>query len=189
MADVSVTNLRGGLLVELDGTVFSIIEYQHVKPGKGGAFVRTKMRNVKQGKVVERTFKASEKLEVADVDKKEVQFQYRAGDEYHFMDMNTFEDVVLPSEALGENLNYLTEGMELEVWIYQGEPIGIEMPITVELEVTEAPPAFKGNTASGNNKPVTLETGLVVQVPYFIESGDVLKIDTRTGDYIERVKK
>jgi len=188
MPTVSMTNLRRGLLVEIDGQVFSVLEYQHVKPGKGGAFVRTKIRNVKQGKVIDKTFNASEKLEVAEVDKKEVQYQYRADDEYHFMDMKTYEDLLLSGEALGDNLNYLIESMELEVWIYQGEPIGIELPMTVELEVVEAPPAFKGDTAAGNNKPVTMETGLIVQVPYFIESGEMLKIDTRTGEYIERVK-
>ena len=188
MVSVSMTNLRGGLLVEIDGTVYSIVEYQHHKPGKGGAVVRTKLRNVKQGTVVDRTFKASEKLEVAEVDKKQVQYQYRAGDEYHFMDMQTYEDLALSAEALGDNLNYLMEGMELEVWIYKGDPIGIEIPITVELKVVEAPPAFRGNTAAGNTKPVTLETGLVVNVPYFIEAGELLKIDTRTGEYLERVK-
>ena len=188
MVAVSVTNLRGGLLVEIDGVVFSVVEYQHVKPGKGGAFVRTKLKNVKQGTNVDRTFKASEKLEVAEVDKKEVQYQYRAADEYHFMDMKTFEDVMLPGEALGDALNYLLEGMELEVWIYKGEAIGIEIPITVELEVVECPPAFKGDTAAGNTKPATMETGLIVQVPYFIESGEKLKIDTRSGQYLERVK-
>lgn len=188
MVSVSMTNLRSGLLVEIDGTVYSVVEYQHHKPGKGGAVVRTKLRNVKQGTVVDRTFKASEKLEVAEVDKKQVQYQYRAGDEYHFMDMQTYEDLALSAEALGDHLNYLIEGMELEVWIYQGEPIGIEIPITVELKVVEAPPSFRGNTAAGNTKPVTLETGLVVNVPYFIEAGEVLKIDTRTGQYIERVK-
>jgi len=188
MVAVSMTNLRSGLLVEIDGTVYSIVEYQHHKPGKGGAVVRTKLRNVKQGTTVDRTFKASEKLEVAEVDKKQVQYQYRAGDQYHFMDMGTYEDLALSSQALGENLNYLIEGMELEVWLYRGEAIGIEIPITVELKVVEAPPAFRGNTAAGNTKPVTLETGLVVNVPYFIEAGEVLKIDTRTGQYIERVK-
>jgi len=188
MVSVSVTNLRGGLLVEMDGQVFSIIEYQHVKPGKGGAFVRTKLRNVKLGKVIDRTFKASEKLDVAAVDKKQVQYQYRAGDEYHFMDLRSYEDVMLPGEALGDNLNYLLEGMELEVWLYQGEPIGIEIPITVEMKVIECPPAFKGDTAAGNTKPATMETGLIVQVPYFIETGESIKIDTRTGAYLERVK-
>lgn len=189
MVAVSVTNLRSGLLVNLDGVVFSIVEYQHVKPGKGGAFVRTKMRNIKQQTLVERTFRASEKLDLAEVDRKRVQYQYRAGDTYHFMDVNLFEDVPLSSEALGDNLNYLIEGMELEVWIYEGEPIGIELPVTVDLKVVDAPPAFKGNTAAGNNKPVTLETGLIVQAPYFIEVGDVLKVDTRTGAYLERAKQ
>lgn len=188
MVAVSVANLRNGLLVEIDGVVFSIVEYQHVKPGKGGAFVRTKMKNVKQGTTVERTFKASEKLEIAEVDKKEVQFQYRAADEYHFMDLKTFEDLMLPAEALGDRLNYLLENMELEVWMYRGQAIGIEIPITVEMKVVDCPPAFKGDTAAGNTKPATMETGLIVQVPYFIESGEMLKIDTRTGSYLERVK-
>lgn len=189
MVAVSVSNLKGGLLVEIDGTVYSVVEYQHHKPGKGGAVVRTKLRNVKQGTVVDKTFKASEKLEVAEVDKKQVQFQYRAGDEFHFMDMGTFEDVVLSSESLGENLNYLLEGMELEVWLYDGEPIGIEIPNSVELEITDCPPAFKGNTAAGNTKPATTETGLVVQVPYFIERGEKIRVDTRSGQYLERVKE
>jgi elongation factor P len=189
MVAISVTDLRGGKLIELDGQVFQVLENQHHKPGKGGAVSRIKMRNVKAGKVVDKTFKASEKVEQAEVDKKEVQYQYSSGDLYHFMDMNTFEEVQLSAEALGDYLNYLIEGMELEVWIYKGEAIGIEMPITVELEVVEAPPSFKGDTAAGNNKPVTMETGLVVQAPYFIETGEKLKIDTRTGAYIERVKE
>ena len=189
MVAASITSVRGGALIELDQQVFQVVEYQHVKPGKGPAFVRLKLRNVKLGRTVDRTFKASEKVEMAEVDKKEVQYQYRAGDDYHFMDMKTFEDVPLPSEALGDSLNYLREGMELEIWLYQGEPIGIELPITVELEVVETPPAFKGDTAAGNTKPATMDTGLVVQVPYFIEAGEVLRIDTRSGAYLERAKK
>ena len=188
MVVVSVASLKGGLLLEIDGQVFSVVEYQHVKPGKGGAFVRTKIKNVKLGTTIDKTFKASEKVEVAEVDKKEVQYQYRAADEYHFMDMKTFEDVMLPGEALGDRLNYLLEGMEIEVWIYKGEPIGIEIPITVELKVAECPPVFKGDTAAGNTKPATMETGLIVQVPYFVEPGEVLKIDTRSGAYLERAK-
>jgi len=188
MVGVSVTNLKGGLLIDVDGTVFSVLEYQHHKPGKGVTVVRTRLRNVKQGTVVDKTFKASEKVELAVVDKKMVQYQYRSGDDFHFMDLDTFEDIVLPKAALGDKVNYLLENMEMEVWFHNGQPIGIEIQNSVDLTVTDCPPAFKGNTAAGNTKPATLETGLVVQVPYFIEIGEKIRVDTRTGEYIERVK-
>ncbi|MBI4743611.1 MAG: elongation factor P [Actinobacteria bacterium] len=184
---ISTNQFKNGITIELDGTLFTIIEFQHVKPGKGGAFVRTKLRNVKTGAVIDKTFRAGEKVEQAILDRREMQYIYSDPSHYYFMDTKTFDQIPLSPEQVGEGTNYLLEGMLVTITLYENNPIGIELPITVELEVANTDPGIKGDTASGGTKPATLETGLVVQVPLFIQIGDVVKIDTRTGTYITRV--
>lgn len=183
---VSVNDFRTGLTIELDGNVFSVVEFQHVKPGKGSAFVRSKLKNVKTGAVVERTFNAGEKVPRARVDRREMQYLYNDGESYNFMDNETFEQMSLTKENLGDAVKYLLENMTIGVMLYQGQSIGIELPNTVELKVSETAPGIKGDTASGGSKPATLETGLVVNVPFFVNEGDVLVVDTRTGNYVKR---
>ncbi len=183
---ISVNDLRTGLTLELDGEVWSVIEFLHVKPGKGAAFVRTKLRNVRTGAVSERTFRAGERVPRARIETRQMQYLYGSGEEYHFMDTDTFEQIALQASTLDEAVNYLKENMVIGIQFYEREAIGIELPTAVELEVTQTEPGFKGDTATGGTKPATLETGLVVQVPLFIEQGDVLKIDTRTGEYLSR---
>lgn len=184
---ISVNDFRTGLTVELDGMVWQVIDFQHVKPGKGAAFVRSKLKNVKTGTIVERTFRAGEKIPRARLEKREMQYLYNSGDEYVFMDNQSFEQVSLGRELLGEGLKYLKENMSIHIAMYQGEIIGLELPNFVELEVIATEPGIKGDTASGASKNATLETGAVVQVPLFVNVGDVLRIDTRTGLYMERV--
>ena len=184
---ISVNDFRTGLTVELDGMAWQVIDFQHVKPGKGAAFVRSKLRNIKTGTIVERTFRAGEKIPRARLDKREMQYLYSSGDEYVFMDNQSFEQVTLSKELLGDGLKYLKENMNINIAMYQGEIIGLELPNFVELQVIDTEPGIKGDTASGASKNATLETGAVVQVPLFVNVGDVLRIDTRTGLYIERV--
>jgi elongation factor P len=183
---ISSNDFRNGVTIELDGQVFSVIEFQHVKPGKGSAFVRTKLRNVKTGAVVERTFNAGEKLPRAHLDRHEMQFLYVNGDEYTFMDTETFEQVTLTAEQLGDALHFLKENMTIGMMQYQGSLIGVDLPNSVELKVIETDPGLKGDTATGGQKPAKLETGYVVRVPLFIEVGDVLIVDTRSGEYLSR---
>ena len=183
---ISVNDFRTGLTVELEGMAWQVVDFQHVKPGKGAAFVRSKLKNVKTGTIVERTFRAGEKIPRARLDKNEMQYLYNNGDEYVFMDNQSFEQVSLDKEQLGDGLKYLKENMNIHVMIYQGEIIALEMPNFVELQVIDTEPGIKGDTASGASKNATLETGVVVQVPLFINVGDVLRIDTRTGFYMER---
>lgn len=183
---ISVNDLRTGLTVELDGAVFSVLDFQHVKPGKGAAFVRTKLKNVKTGGVVERTFNAGEKVPKAHIDRSDMQYLYNDGDTYNFMNMESFEQSTMTKAQLGDAIKYLIDNMIIGVMSYQGQTIGVDLPNTVELKVTETAPGIKGDTASGGGKPATLETGAVVQVPFFINEGDVLIIDTRSGDYVKR---
>ncbi|NLY56294.1 MAG: elongation factor P [Firmicutes bacterium] len=183
---ISTNDFRTGLTIELDGEAWSVVEFLHVKPGKGAAFVRTKLKNVKTGAVQERTFRAGEKVPRAHVEYKEVQYLYNDGTDYYFMDTSSYEQLSLNKEQLGDNLYYLKENMTINISIYKGEPIGVNPPNSVDLQVIETEPGFKGDTATGGSKPAKLETGLVVQVPLFIEVGDVLKIDTRTGQYLSR---
>lgn len=183
---ISTNDFRTGLTIEIDGDVFQVVDFQHVKPGKGAAFVRTKIRNVRTGAVVERTFNAGEKIPRARVEKKEFQYLYNDGSVYNFMDMETYDQVGLSAEELGDAVKYLKENMTISILTFQGKSIGVDMPNYVELEVVETSPGIKGDTASGGSKPATLETGYVVQVPFFINIGDVLQIDTRTGQYIKR---
>ncbi|MBU4532129.1 MAG: elongation factor P [Eubacteriales bacterium] len=183
---ISTNDFRTGLTIELDGDVFQVIDFQHVKPGKGSPFVRSKLRNLRTGSTTERTFNAGEKVSKAHLDKREMHYLYNDGDNYNFMDIGSYEQIGVNAEQLGDNIKFLKENMSIHV-IFHGEKIlGVDLPNTVELEVVETEPGIKGDTASGGSKPATLETGLVVQVPFFIEAGDVLHIDTRSGDYIKR---
>ncbi len=184
---ISTNDLRTGVTIELDGDVMSVVEFQHVKPGKGAAFVRTRLKNVKTGNVVERTFRAGEKVPRANLEKKEMQYMYGSGDEYHFMDQETYDQVAITAEKLGEATKWLKESMVIEVVMYQGSIIGIDLPNFVELKIVDTPPGVKGDTASGGGKPATLETGAVVSVPFFVNVDDVVRIDTRTGQYLDRV--
>ena len=183
---ISTNDLRTGMTVEIDGDVFMVVDFQHVKPGKGAAFVRTKIKNVKTGQSFERTFRAGEKLNRATIERKTMQYLYPDGDTYNFMDTQTFEQIPLTTEQLGDAAKFLKENMEVMEMFYEGISIGVELPTFVELVVTDTDPGFKGDTATGGNKPATLETGALVQVPLFININDVIRVDTRTGEYLSR---
>jgi elongation factor P len=176
------------MTLELDGTLFQIVDFQHVKPGKGGAFVRTKLRNVKTGAVIDRTFNAGVNVGLAIVERHEMQYLYRDGDDFVFMDTGSYDQHHVPSAVAGEASTYLTEGATAVVPVYDGNPIAVELAASVVLRVTQTDPGVKGDRVSGALKPATLETGLVVQVPLFVEEGDLVKVDTRTGDYLTREK-
>jgi len=179
--------LRKGVTIELDDKLYQVMSYQHIKIGRGSAMVKLKLRDIRGGHTIERTFQASEKFTRARLDSRAMQYLYNDGDSYYFMDDKTFEQMPISSSQLGDVLDYLKENMSLEVSSYKGKLIGVELPITVELEVAETGPGFKGNTATAGNKPAKLETGITIQVPLFINNGDVIKVDTRTGQYLERV--
>lgn len=183
---LDVTDARKGANVEIDGELYSVIEYQHIKIGRGSAQVRLKMKGIKTGATIEKTFQSGDKLKRAVVDERPAQYLYEDGDLYYFMDQDTFEQMPINKELLGDALNYLKENMVVQLSQHEGNAIGIEMPITVALEITETGPSFKGDTASAGTKPAVLETGVTVQVPMFISTGEVIKVDTRTGKYIER---
>ena len=178
---------RNGLKIELENEPFVIVEFQHVKPGKGGAFVRTKLKSLISGNVLERTFRSGEKVGKPQLEEKEMQFLYAADDQYHFMDMESYEQLFLTEDQLGNSKNYLQENIIAEVLFYNDQAIGMELPIFVELKIVETDPGVRGDTASGGNKPAVLETGATVQVPLFLNIDDKIKVDTRTGEYIERV--
>ena len=184
---ISAGDFKNGLTIEIDGTVFQIIEFQHVKPGKGAAFVRTKLKNVVDGGVVEKTFRPTEKYPQAHIDKKEMQYLYNDGDLFNFMDNETFEQIAVNAETVGDSLKFVRENENVKLSSYQGSVFAIEPPLTVELEITETEPGFKGDTATGASKPATVETGAQVNVPLFVNQGDKIKIDTRTGEYLSRV--
>ena len=184
---ISTADFRTGLTIETDGDIFQIIEFQHVKPGKGGAFVRTKLRNLRTGSVTDKTFRAGERMEQAMIERRTMQFLYRASDEYTFMDMETFDQTSLPQENIGDGAAYLKPDMEVSVVRYEDELLGVEIPNTVDLAVSETDPGLRGDTATGGTKPATLESGAVVNVPLFINEGDVIRVDTRTGQYVQRV--
>lgn len=183
---VSTNDFRTGLTIEMEGDVFQVVEFQHVKPGKGAAFVRSKLRNLRTGAVVDKTFNAGEKMPRARIERREAQYLYNDGADYHFMDMESFDQFSMNNEQLGDAVKFLKENMTITIMTFQGRSIGVDLPNVVELEVVETAPGIKGDTASGGSKPATLETGYVVQVPFFINIGDVLQIDTRTGHYIKR---
>ncbi len=182
----STAEFRRGLKIEIDGKPYTIVDFQHVKPGKGGAFVRTKLKNLETGQVLEQTFRSGSKVGIPDLEENNVQFLYQEGDNYVFMDNDTYDQVFIAGEYLGDSIKYMKPNIEVKVLFFKGKPIGVDLPITVEMEVIETEPGVKGDTATGANKNATMETGLVVQVPLFIEQGDVLRIDTRSGEYIER---
>jgi elongation factor P len=184
---ITSNDLRNGMTIELDGQIFSVIEFLHVKPGKGSAFVRSKLKNAETGAVVERTFRAGEKLNRAHLERREMQYLYRTADEFSFLDNESFEQLNLSSADLGDQANYLKEGLNVIAVRHKERMIGVELPNSVELEVVETDPGVRGDTASGGTKPAKLETGLVVYVPLFINQGDVLRVDTRTGQYLVRV--
>ncbi|MBA7638031.1 Elongation factor P [subsurface metagenome] len=179
--------LRKGITIELDDKLYQVMSYQHLKVGRGSAMVKLKLRDIRGGHTIERTFQASEKFTRARLDSRAMQYLYNDGDSYYFMDEKTFEQIPISSSQLGDVLDYLKENMSLEVSSYKGKLIGVELPITVELEVAETGPGFKGDTATAGNKPAKLETGITIQVPLFINNGDVIKVDTRSGQYLERV--
>lgn len=184
---ISVNDFRTGVTVEVEGEVWQVMEFQHVKPGKGAAFVRAKLKNMRTGGTVERTFRGGEKIPRARLDKREMQYLYNDGEDYVFMDTETFDQLSLGKDQLGDGVNYLKEQMMIEILQWQGEILGIELPNFVELEVVETEPGIRGDTASGATKQAVLETGAAVQVPLFVEVGDILRIDTRTGEYMERI--
>ena len=184
---ISTGDLRKGIAIELDGDLWQILDFHHIKMGRGSAQIRIKLRNIKRGQTVERTFQAGEKWPRAVLDKRPVQFLYRDGDDSHFMEHESYEQFHLSAEQLGEVTDYLVEGMSLDRTTYQGETIGVELPLSVELKVVETEPGFAGDTQSGAKKPATLESGLVVQVPIFVDEGDTIRVDTRTGEYQTRV--
>jgi len=185
---VTTTNdLRSGLVLEIDGTLFFVVEFQHVKPGKGGAFVRIKLKNVVTGRVIERTFNAGEKVKDVRLDRAEMQFLYRSDDEYYFMNRQTYDQMALPQRLLEEAYLMIKESDVVTVLMHDHDPVAVELPTFVDLKVTETAPGVKGDTVSGGGKPATLETGLVVQVPFFIGIGDMVRVDTRTRAYVSRV--
>ena len=184
---ISAGDFRNGTTFEMEGKVYKIVEFQHVKPGKGAAFVRTKLKDVMSGNVLERTFNPTEKVQEAQIDRKDMQYLYNDGDMYYFMDNETYEQLPLTKDELGDTLNYLTDNMQVKVISFKGKVFGIEPPLFVELEITYTEPGFKGDTSTGASKPATTQTGYVVNVPLFVEIGDKIRIDTRTGEYMERV--
>ncbi|HHW10108.1 MAG TPA: elongation factor P [Firmicutes bacterium] len=184
---ISVNDLRTGLTIEVDGELMSVIEFLHVKPGKGAAFVRTKLKNIKTGAVREVTFRAGEKVNRAHIETKDMQYLYRSGDEFTFMDTESYEQLTLSAENLGDAPKWLKDNMTIGIQFYQGQAIGVDLPTFVELAVVQTEPGVRGDTVSGATKPATLETGVVVQVPLFVNEGDVIRVDTRTGEYLSRV--
>ena len=174
--------------VELEGEPFTIIEFQHVKPGKGGAFVRTKLKSLVSGNVIDRTFRSGDKVKRPDFEEKQMQYLFKDESGFHFMDLETYEQVLVTSEDLGDLQDFLKEELEVNVQLYNGKPMGVELPIFVELAIVKAEPGVRGDTATGATKPAEMETGAVINVPLFLEEGDIIKIDTRSGEYIERVR-
>jgi elongation factor P len=184
---ISTGDLRKGVVIELDNELWQILDYHHIKMGRGSAQVRIKLRNIRRGQTVEKTFQAGEKWPRAQLETRPVQFLYSDGDEYHFMDTSSYEQFSMTAEKLGDTAQYLIDGMTLDRTSYESETIGVELPVTVEQKVVETEPGFAGDTTGGARKPATTETGLVVQVPLFVSVGDTIRIDTRTGDYQTRV--
>ncbi len=186
---VTAGDFRNGVTFDMDGQVMQIIEFQHVKPGKGAAFVRTKIRNVITGSVVERTFNPTDKFESAYIERKEMEYLYSDGDLFYFMDLESYEQMPLNRSVLGEEFRFVKENTNCKIMSYKGNVFGVEVPTFMELEVVNTEPGFRGDTATNVTKPATLETGATIKVPLFIDNGDILKIDTRTGEYLERCKK
>ena len=183
---ISAGDFKIGVTFEFEGNVYQVVEFQHVKPGKGAAFVRTKLKNIINGGVVEKTFRPTEKFPTAHIERRDMEYLYQDGDLFYFMDQETYEQIPLSSEQLGDALKFVKENMLVKILSYKGSVFGVEPPNFVELQVTETEPGFKGDTATGATKPATLETGAVINVPLFIEEGEMIRVDTRTGEYMER---
>ena len=183
---ISVNDLKTGLTLQLDNGLWSVVEFLHVKPGKGAAFVRSKLKNVETGQVVEKTFRAGEKVAKATLDRREMQYLYKEGNDFVMMDMESYDQIPVPENHIGDGVKYLKENMNVQVLFHDGKIIGLDIPAHVELEVVDTPPSEKGNTSQGCTKPATLETGAVVNVPFFIANGDVIRVDTRTNEYLDR---
>lgn len=184
---ISAGDFRNGITIEIDNNIFQIIEFQHVKPGKGAAFVRTKLRNIKSGGVIEKTFRPTEKFPQARIDRRDMQYLYSDGDLFNFMDVESFEQIALNKEAVGDSLKFVKENEMVKICSHNGNVFAIEPPLFVELDITETEPGFKGDTATGATKPAIVETGATVYVPLFVDQSDKIKIDTRTGEYLSRV--
>lgn len=184
---ISAGDFRNGITIELENNIYQIIEFQHVKPGKGAAFVRTKLKNIKNGGVVEKTFRPTEKCPQARIDRADMQYLYSDGDLFHFMDVETYEQIALDAEAIGDALKFVKENEMVKMCSHNGNVFAVEPPLFVELKITDTEPGFKGDTATGATKPAVVETGATVYVPLFVEQEDVIKIDTRTGEYLSRV--
>ena len=183
---ISAGELRNGVTMEYEGEIYSVLEFQHVKPGKGAAFVRTRLKNIKTGAVVEKTFRPTEKMSKAHIDRMDMQYLYNDGEFYNYMDNETYEQIMISAEEAGDSMKFVKENEEVTVSFYQGNAFAIEPPITVELVITESEPGVKGNTATGATKPAIVETGAQVMVPLFVDQGEKIKIDTRTGEYLSR---
>jgi len=183
---VSTAEFKKGLKIQFDGQPYSIVDFQHVKPGKGGAFVRTKLKHMRQGRVIDNTFRAGEKVELVDFEEKHMQYLYK-DERYHFMDMETYDQISLSADEVGDARDFLKENTEVDILFIDGSPVTVELPNFLELQIVKTDPGIRGDTASGGNKPATLETGAVIQVPLFLSEGDVVKVDTRSGDYLGRV--
>ena len=184
---ISAGDFRNGITLEIEGNVYQILEFQHVKPGKGAAFVRTKLKNIINGGVVEKTFRPTEKFPAARIDRVDMQYLYSDGDLFHFMNTETFDQIALNADDIGDALKFVKENEMVKICSYNGNVFAVDPPLLVELEITDTEPGFKGDTATGATKPATVETGAVVSVPLFVEQGDKIKIDTRTGEYLSRV--
>lgn len=182
----TTADFRNGLKVEFEGEPYTIVYFQHVKPGKGGAFVRTKLKNLRTGSVLEHTFRSGDKVDKPDLQEREMQFLYREGDAFHFMDTASYEQIYLDLDHMGDAANYMIENLSVKILFYRGEPIGIDLPIFIVLTIAETEPGVRGDTVSGATKPAKLESGALVQVPLFLNEGERIKVDTRTGTYIER---
>jgi elongation factor P len=185
---ISTADFRNGTRLEIDGEPFYIVEFQHVKPGKGGAFVRTKLKSYKTGNVLDRTFRSGERFQEPNLEECEMQFLYAAGDQYTFMDTTTFEQFTYEKKQLGDNADLLKENMVVKILVYEHQPIAVELPIFIELKVVDADPGVRGDTASGGSKPAVVETGAVIKVPLYLDVGETIRIDTRTREYVERVR-
>lgn len=184
---ISVNDLKTGLTLEIDNGLWNVVEFMHVKPGKGAAFVRTKLKNAQTGNVVEKTFRAGEKVAKATLDRRDMQYLYKEGNDFVMMDLESYEQLSVAADKIGEGVKYLKENMNVTILLHGTNIIGIDIPNFVELEVVDTPPAEKGNTAQGGTKPATLETGAVVNVPFFVTNGTIIRIDTRTNEYLDRV--
>ena len=184
---INVGEIKKGIMIELDSQLYQIVEFQHIKMGRGSAQVRLKLRNIKTGGIVDRSFQATEKFQRVRLDHRTVQYMYSDGDTYHFMDTESFDQIALSRVILGDAVNYLKDGITLELLSYNEAPIGVELPITVDLKIEQTEPGFRGDTATGGTKPAVVETGLTVQVPLFVQQGETIRVDTRTGEYLERV--